>query len=281
MDLDRNLKVTGTQRSALSIQSAVNSAMPLIDANRRLLPWIAVSNLDQRSVANIRDQRGAEAGDASSSPVADAWEYDSRRTSIQESSSQLLRSIVAIGIERVGMPGIFAQIVKLSAEIGKVVTIAACFRFLPTRDFAQLSRKMKCYFPLRCFQRVSGIPRRTIGTVETSSTRSRVRKRRINNVVIGNSKNEFMHADPRQSICFAEQSVVRRALEFSKIIQVARSFRETGQDAGVLRKILRGYKPMRVVLVDLAGRRQHYSPPRRASSSCRTCIIAGTPPRST
>ena len=107
-----------------------------------------------------------------------------------------------------------------------------------------------------------------------------MRERGIHNVKIRHTENQFMHTDPRQPVRFADQPIVRRPFQLCQIVEIARAACQTRQYAGIARQVASGDETMGVVLVKRGDPGKHYWPPRRASSNCRTCIIAGCPPRS-
>src|SRR5271167_3233214 len=105
----------------------------------------------------------------------------------------------------------------------------------------------------------------------------RIGKCRIHDVSIRNSKHQLMDADARQQTRLPEYTTICRALEFRELLQLALLVNQSRQGALFFECVLAGNQSMCVVLPKFNDRRQFHQATRRASSSCRTRIIAGWP----
>src|SRR5271157_2057410 len=101
---------------------------------------------------------------------------------------------------------------------------------------------------------------------------------RIHNVRVRNSKHQLMDADAWQQTRLPEYTTICRALELPEFLQLALLVNQSRQSALFFECVLAGDQSMCVVLPKLNDRRQYHQATRRASSSCRTRIIAGCPP---
>src|ERR1039458_7017153 len=79
---------------------------------------------------------------------------------------------------------------------------------------------MKRNFDSVCLQREPGIPRSSLGSVETASQGIGVGECRIHNVRVGKAEHELSDRDPGQKARLTQQSVVGRALEFKQSSQL-------------------------------------------------------------
>src|SRR5277367_2853384 len=103
-------------------------------------------------------------------------------------------------------------------------------------------------------------------------------KSRINDVRIADSIDQLMHTNPRQHPFFTQQTTVGRSIEFDQRVQRGLVLAEPGKDSSAI-AVLRWNQPVSVIDIQLRDRnlRSRHCPPRRASSSWRTCTIPGCP----
>src|SRR5262245_54141580 len=85
-----------------------------------------------------------------------------------------------------------------------------------------------------------------------------------------------MNADAGQTVCFAQQAIIRCSFELRQCGEFIVVFRQTAQNT--FGAVTIGNETMGVVLMDWRESRLQRLP-RRASSNCRTRMSAGTPPR--
>src|SRR5487761_233386 len=79
---------------------------------------------------------------------------------------------------------------------------------------------MKRDLDSRCLQRERRVPPSSFWPIETVSKQIGVSECRIHNVEVRDTEHEFPDRDPRQEPCFAEQSIVSRALQFEQSSQL-------------------------------------------------------------
>src|ERR1700722_13283803 len=77
-------------------------------------------------------------------------------------------------------------------------------------------------FRLSRLERKSGIPDAAIRSAEAAAFWARVRKRGIDNVILGHPENQFMHCNSRQQIGLAGQTCVGGVVEFEEVFHLCR-----------------------------------------------------------
>src|SRR5271157_1966863 len=169
------------------------------------------------------------------------------------------------------------NVVELCPKISQVFDIFEHLRMWPV-DFLQLFAPMKGHFSLRGFQPKSGVPRPAVRTIEPATCRMSIGECRIHDVSVRNSIHQLMDADARQQTRLPEYTTVCRAIELRKLLQLALLVNQPRQSAPLFECILAGDQPVSVVLAKVSDWRQFHPATRRASSSCRTRIMAGCPP---
>src|SRR5262245_56472357 len=90
------------------------------------------------------------------------------------------------------------------------------------------------------------------------------------------TKQQLVNTDPGKTVRLAKQSIVCSAVKLEEIIELGVVLGQPLENARLAGG--RGDETVRIVLPE-PGKVWNQTPPRRASSSCRTRMNAGTPPR--
>lgn len=167
---------------------------------------------------------------------------------------------------------------KFMSKIGEIVDIGKYLFCSPTH-FLQLGSSMRSNFRLRRPHFEGRIPGSSSPTVEASSKRIWVSKRRVNYMRQPKAGNQFNCADARQSATLAKQPIICSTLKLRQVAeQIIVVSCEKIEDWPATITIAIGNKTMSPVLFHLDPLRRFHFPPRRASRSCRTLRKAGMPP---
>lgn len=230
----------------------------------------------------MTDESGAEASEAGAIRPAHARVDDAERARRLQPLGQRLRMHVAVGVQTVAKRALAPQVMKLAAEVGKIV-IEGHF-ILEAADLGELDGLVEGDFSLGGLQLEGGVPGTALGTVEPPPERVGMREGGIDDAVVRHAENELVHADAGQPVVLGEQPVVGGVVEVENFSQMRIVVRNAGEDARAAIAVFRRDQPMGVVAPDerdrrkLTFRRLGQKPPRRASSSRRTVCMAGTPP---
>ena len=100
-------------------------------------------------------------------------------------------------------------------------------------------------------------------------------ERGIDDVMVWNAENEFAHRNPRKDTCFTQEPFIGGALEFKQRPQVPSVIGKAGQNGFITVAVFGGNQAMRIIAGEFRNLGKIYRPPRRASSSCLTRIMAG------
>src|SRR5216684_2083985 len=216
---------------------------------------------DQRSLAYIAHQRGAETGNAAATRVANAGIDNSGRSPIKESAAELLGCTIAVGLQ-VFLVSDFAariaisQIVKLRAKVGQILTVVDRFFFLPIH-LAQSLAIMEGDLGLCGLQREARIPGATVVPAEAAASRPRVGESGVDDVIVGHAENQFVHGDSGEKVGFSCQTPVGGVVELKQVAHLRRWKAETRQHAlAFLKEAIRN-EAVRIVLRNRLGFRQH------------------------
>ena len=162
-----------------------------------------------------------------------------------------MRCAVAVGVQsvretRLWVKMLASQIMKFGVKIGKVLSVGNCFWLAPV-NLAQSLRVVKSDFGLRGLARIGRVPGPAVRTAETRATRSRVSKGSVDDVVVGNAKNEFVHADSGQEIRFSGDAIVGGALQLQQVVELGMRKRQAREHALGIIGISRRDEPVGIV----------------------------------
>jgi len=172
------------------------------------------------------------------------------------------------------MVGIAADIVKIRAKIGQVIVEGKRLRLAPV-NFPEFRPFVKRYFGLGRFQFKTGVPCAALWTVEPAAAGTGVGESGIYDAGVVDAENEFVNADAREQIGFAQESVIRGAFEFEQSLQLAFVVAKNRQDTFIA---VTGWDQTMSIILTNRSKLGRHCPPRRASSNWRTRTNAGMPP---
>lgn len=151
------------------------------------------------------------------------------------------------------MDRILPDIVVPPAEIREIVVVGKAF--LKPADLGELDRSVPGDLGLRCLKLESGVPGSTFRTVKPATVLMRMRERRVDDPVMGNTKHQLVGADARKSITLGAETVIGRMIQIQNAAMVVVIVGDPGERACPALAVDRRNKPVRAPLQDKGGGR--------------------------
>src|SRR5437660_5261183 len=185
-----------------------------------------------------------------------AWINDASRTCVEQIAGQLLGTDITIRAQAGSISGIPADVVKIGMEIGQIIYIDSNFFFLPT-DLLQLCAFVERDFGLRRFQDKSSIPSASARAVETPTRRPGMGECCVDDVLVGNTKNQFTNADTSQKSRLAQEPGIAGSFQLRKLFNPAVVIGKPRQHSLLITGVLQRDQSMGIVLTQVCNAREH------------------------
>ena len=128
---------------------------------------------------------------------------------------------------------------KPGAKIRQKIDVGEALALLPA-NFLKFTASVIGNLALGGLARECRVPRSASGPVESATKWIRVRKRRIDDVRVTNTKNQFADRNSRQGPSLAQKPVVRGTFQFKQRVQIVGIIGEASQNGLVALDILGG-----------------------------------------